>query len=534
MTDAEAADLRAKLADPMWRLMSGALYRIVDADGRVRRFVPRPEQVRVIHALYREGRRALVLLKARQLGMSTLIAVVIADIMLFEARANCAIVDLTSEDAEKKVEKVRVALDHLPHDVASAAARDLDNLGQIRLMHGSQVYGGKNARGDTHRLLHVSELGPIDARDPGRAAEIRTGAFPSVKGDRSVKIVESTHKGAKGVFADLIEICRENRAAGRNRPDDWHMLFFPWYTDAGYRRRVVGSPRPHVAKYFRDLTQSIGVQFDAEQIAWYDEQERLHGIYMRQEFPSTEEEACSAPVEGAVYAERLGLLRAGGRIGRFAYDERFPVWTLWDIGSPANTCIWFVQILPGEDRFIRSVCGVAETAAQYATSLHGYGYGYAGHILPHDGNAVQKGARSFRALLEEAGLRNVQCNTVTVNVWFGVNDSLSALPQTTFDADGCADGLGALAHYHTRPDSQGGGMSDTLVHDWSSHYADAFRQLAEARRNGIIKPVTATPPAAAGVAGAWRGGLARAAAQGGRMMPGRAGGRVAAMSGLQR
>ena len=63
--------LGSKLADPQWRLAN--LYFVKDKQGRSVRFVPRKGQMKVINAIYRDGLRRLIIPKARQMGISTVI-----------------------------------------------------------------------------------------------------------------------------------------------------------------------------------------------------------------------------------------------------------------------------------------------------------------------------------------------------------------------------------------------------------------------------------------------------------------------------
>ena len=73
-----------ELSNPLWRLRS--LYHIKDAaDGRVIPFAPRPEQQRVYDMIFKQGVRRLIILKARRLGMSTALDILLTDQMLWNA-----------------------------------------------------------------------------------------------------------------------------------------------------------------------------------------------------------------------------------------------------------------------------------------------------------------------------------------------------------------------------------------------------------------------------------------------------------------
>ena len=67
-------ELAKRLADPLVRICN--LYWIEDADGNEVKFMPNEAQCEVLHAVYLEGVKRIAIPKARQLGFSTLIAIV--------------------------------------------------------------------------------------------------------------------------------------------------------------------------------------------------------------------------------------------------------------------------------------------------------------------------------------------------------------------------------------------------------------------------------------------------------------------------
>ena len=52
------------------------------------------------------------------------------------------------------------------------------------------------------------------------------------------------------------------------------------------------------------------------------------------------------------------------------------------------------------------------------------------------------------------------------------------LPLCEFDAVKCDDGIKALENYKKDWNEKAGMWRDKPLHDWSSHYADAFRYFA--------------------------------------------------------
>ena len=83
-TQIEAEDiefLEENLEDPIWRINN--LYMIVDRDGNEIPFTPNPPQQKVLEDLFVRGYRRQIILKARQIGFSTLIEIILLDQILF-------------------------------------------------------------------------------------------------------------------------------------------------------------------------------------------------------------------------------------------------------------------------------------------------------------------------------------------------------------------------------------------------------------------------------------------------------------------
>ena len=97
---------------------------------------------------------------------------------------------------------------------------------------------------------------------------------------------------------------------------------------------------------------------------------------------------------------------------------------------------------------------------------------------------------SFQNKLLEAGLKNV---VVLPNAGYGAEDKGIRTMKDMFSSiffsklvdveDGLLD---ALDNYHNREDKQNGRVTNVVVHDWCSHFADAFRYWGEAIKSGMV------------------------------------------------
>lgn len=212
--------VQAFLADEEARL---SLFWILDKDGKMRRFASNMAQ-RALGKGLREHTRHLVL-KDRQLGISTYSAMYALGKMLFCQNYKAAIIDKTQEDGDEKIDKMRFAYENLDYVPENPTRRDLElaEIGpMIKEYHGpiaktatrgrycvlsktnvlaftrnkSSIRARVTYRGGTIQFLHVSELGHISVKEPKRAQEVVTGSYNSA-GKNCTIIAESTHEGGK-------------------------------------------------------------------------------------------------------------------------------------------------------------------------------------------------------------------------------------------------------------------------------------------------------------------------------------------------
>ena len=484
-----------QLADPLWRLEN--LYHIKRAsDGKVIPFEPRPEQRHIYRLLLKAGKRRIIILKARRLGMSTAIDLLLADQTLWNAGLQASIVDQTSADAERKLETiVKTALDNLPEVLRERFTLTKDSDTILEISAGdtpSAIFAGLRARGGTNNWLHLSEWGVIQADDPRRSEEILTGALPSA--EHGTIVVETTWKGGRGGHLWTLVKRAMETPASEQTPKDWHVVFFPWWKDPTYTiEGDIASVAKETTKYLDAKQAETGHTFSPGQRIWYDRQQRDLGMFVFREFPTTVDECFRSPVEGAIYADILDTLRAAGKINAHPIDNSALVHTVWDLGSPQNTVTWYFQLIAGEIRVIDCDTDLDLTPVQRAAHILGKGYPLGHHYLPHDAAATAATGRTFEGELQSAGLRATRVLPRTRDIWIGINRLRQLLPRFTFRLPHCEHGLDALAAYHYKRTSSTGITVEEPVHDWASHPSDALRMLAEAEMAGALAPVASRP-----------------------------------------
>lgn len=497
------------LARPAWRLQH--LYAIRPKDGKPVKFRPNSAQ----RQFYNNQWYCNHVLKARQLGLSTFIALQNLDAMLFNRHVTCGIVDHTIADARRKLDIVRLGYELLDNPdlhpdtwqlgrIIKAAVGMQASREHITFTNGSEIYCGTSLRGGTVQRLHVSELGKTAFRVPAKAEEIRSGALNTVAPGQYITI-ESTHEGGRyGLHYDLLD--QAMRLVGKPLTEiDFAFHFFPWWQDPAYRVHSADVPvRPEIADYFDQLEADHSIRCDASQRLWYDRKESILGFSMLKEFPSTPGEALNAIVEGAVYGRQIADLRAKGRICPFEPDPSAPLYTCWDIGGADSTVIWLVQPTRREFLWLNWYEASRQDAAHYADIVRSWEGRYArriaGHLLPHDAASRERfNNHSPLSLLSEAGLENLIVVPRTPDIWVGINRLRGILPACWFH-ETCdrerehngrryPSGVECLAGYHTRVTNAGACVREHPVHDESSHSCDAARIFAEAHaQNLLIEP----------------------------------------------
>jgi len=488
LTQSEIDAYLTRCKDPVFRLHN--LYKITDKHGKEIPFRPTPPQAQLIDAIYNEGQKRHIILKARQMGFSTLIDLILFDAAYWNKGTNAAIVDQTQADASAKLEnKIKFAFDRLPPEFRDTPIRS--NGSEIAWNFGSTITAGKHVRGSTLQLLHISEWGPIAHEDPKRSEEIKTGALPAA--ENGVIIIETTFKGGKGGHLyDLIKHAQETPPEHRTAKD-FRFHFFPWYLDTGYT--LDGDPSMisrEVNDYLDAKERELGIQFTQGQRLWYYKTKAEQGIFMFREYPTTPEEAFMAPVEGAVYGDIISKIRANGQIRDYLRDPAYPVYSVWDIGWNDSTSVWLFQIIGGDIYWLWHMRERAMTAAEAWARVNATGIPVAANYLPHDaGNKGAATGLSYRDALEKAGAVNLHILPRPRDIWPGINAARDCLHRSHIHKTHCAAGIEALEAYHTRDDAKGGSVSREPVHDWSSHDADAFRYGAEAITLGLIKTANA-------------------------------------------
>lgn len=471
-----------QLSDWRWRIEH--LYWIVDKDGNVVQFKLNAEQRELLDGLHRLN----VILKARQLGMTTLIAIIFLDTCIFNRNVRAVIIAHTKDDAQMIFRtKILFPYDHTPEAFRDAGRkivtdekRDGD---ELVLSNGSSVRVAVSARSGTVDYLLVSEYGKICARFPDKAVEIKTGSEQAV-GKNGVVFYESTAEGPSGDFADMCRQAQIDTANAKNSAlhrDLYKFFFFDWWSRDEYEADPEGvEPNLELDKYFQSL-EDRGIHLNLRKRAWYTLKRKRLRDKIYQEFPSVPEEAFWSSQEGSYYADLMSRVRMDGRIKTVPHDPNLPVHTFWDLGMDDAMSIWFAQVIPTEIRLIDYHEESGKGLEHYVRVLQNKGYVYGEHFAPPDIAVRELGTGTSR--LETARKLGINFRLVPRhNIQDGIDAVRSILPKCWFDVTKCKRGIEAIESYRREWNEKLTRYSDSPLHDWSTHGADSLRYLAIANK----------------------------------------------------
>lgn len=476
MSDEPRIEVVDQFGDQAWRLSN--LYWLLNKDGKRFKFTPNWAQEQLIDDM----RQNHLVLKVRQLGASTFLMLLGLDTALFTHGFVGMTIAHDRESMRKLFRRnIRTPYDSLPEQLRDELHAKSDSAHELVLANGSSYSVALSARSDTIHYLHVSEFAKICAKYPLKATEIVTGSFEAVPELNGIKVIESTAEGQYGYFYDYCMDALKAQQEGRElAAGDWSISFLPWWLHPEY----VASPRAVVITkplrdYFDELEGKIGRTLGPARRAWYATKWKRLGDRMKQEYPSTPEEAFEATIEGAYYAEQMTAARKEGRICELPHDPSYKVDTWWDLGVDDATAIWFVQQVGGYRHAIDyeefTGEGIQTLARKLAEKREERGFMYGRHVGPHDLKVREWGNDADRRIDVAARLGIDFTVCPDHDPADGIEAVRNALARFRFDAEHCEQGIKVLDSYQKEWDEVRATYRARPMHNWASHGADAFR-----------------------------------------------------------
>ena len=505
MTPEQAEAFALNGHDAVWRICDSGMYRIMikDVEGTPSGTIPfkaNDTQRRFIEALHYRN----ITLKARQLGMTTLVCLMWLDYALFNRNVRCGIVAQDDNSATAFFrDKVKFAYDNLDPELKKMFPLRSSNTNELLFAHagknGEQEDSGIRvatsfASATLHRLL-ISEYAKICAKFPERANEVVIGTIPTVP-ENGIIIIESTGEGAEGDFFDRVKkaekLQQENRALNAK---DFCLHFFPWFIDSQYEMEPAGVLiTPELLRYFADVEKEMGVTLTPRKRAWYAA--TLEGTFsgnqeekMFSQYPSTPAEPFHVSTEGNYYRKEMAVARKQGRMCRIPSVD-VPVNCFLDIGNSDGCAIVYHQQVGMEDRFIGYYEAHGEKLGVYAKELQSRGFIYNKIFLPHDADhqRLSDHNKSIKEMLEDL-LPGIAFEIVPKigDLNTGIQMVRSCFGSAWFDVESAKGLISALDRYQKRWNRADGRYSDEPnKSNGASEGADAFRQWAQAKMAGNV------------------------------------------------
>lgn len=259
-----------------------------------------------------------IVLKARQLGISTFAESILSFLTTTNFNTNAVIIAHDTKSASKIYQMTKLMVNSLPDILKPGQKYSNEKLLMFDRDDGkglkssiSVMVANDSTRGSTFQLAHFSEV--AFWQHPEIAMTSAMQAIPNT--DNSIVIIESTANGFN-YFYDMWKKAEEGKS-------DFIPVFFPWYIEEKYRMPYDGF---ELTQYELEIKDQFNL--DNEQIAWrrWCIQNNCNGDLekFRQEYPITPEEAFitsgTSVFDTQIVLDRMKKLHDPLRKGYYRYD----------------------------------------------------------------------------------------------------------------------------------------------------------------------------------------------------------------------
>jgi hypothetical protein len=456
------------------------LYRIIDKNSNSIPFRLNAVQMAVLEGMHTRN----LILKARQLGMSTFAVLYLLDCVLWGDNISAGIVSYSLEHAQHIFKKIiGHALDTFPKKLQPYVGITQRSAREISFANRSSLRVDTTLRGGSYPLVLVSEFGKTCARNPQKAEEVITGTLQAVPANGTV-IIESTAEGSDGFFADMVT--NANQLDQRHLTSlDYKLFFFPWFDDPSYKMDEPIEYGVELTDYFNSVTKETGRIITQPQRNWYALQSRLLGDKIKQEFPSTIGEAFQSSSDAYYFSQALAQAYKDNRcLSNSLYDALLPVYVAMDIGLNDLTVMVFFQIAHGEIRVIDYYEDTNKDVDFYAKFLlQDKRYLYHTIFLPHDSvkrdplDIENSYERDFRRLFSSTGTKFVVLKRMDKQLQ--ISHARIKIERCVFNIAKVKKFVDNLAKYRKKWNEATGRYLEDPYHNEASNYADCFQYMCQ-------------------------------------------------------
>jgi len=468
----------SRLGDKSYRLDN--FYRIVTKEGVSIPFDMNFAQKEVLDTIHT---RTLIL-KCRQIGMSTFCVLSILDECIFNENIAAGIVSYSLDHAQHIFNKIiGHALDNFPKELKPYLGIIRQSAREIQFNNGSSLRVDTTLRGAAYQRVLVSEFGKICARNPLKAEEIITGTLQAIS-PNCIAIIESTGEGNEGFFA---EMCNRAYLRGNDNlnPLSYKLFFYPWWKFSEYKLPYERSIDDDEHEYFKKIETECNMKLTKHQKYWYLAKKEEIGDKVKQEYPSTVSESFLASSDAYYFAQGIAKAEQEKRILESnIYDPLFNVYAAIDLGVNDLTAIVFFQLVHGEIRIIDYYEDSNKGIDFYAQFLlQDNRYRYHTIFLPHD--ASKRDPLDVTLGVEKEFRRHFCPNSNVVvlpkkDLMMGINNAKNTLNRCVFNSNKTKLLISHLSKYRKQWSQSSGMYLEAPLHDIHSNGADAFRYMSQA------------------------------------------------------
>lgn len=264
------------------------------------------------------------------------------------------------------------------------------------------------------------------------------------------------------------------------KPSVWGYVIRPALADRGGWAVIIGTPKGR--NEFFDVVQrantdddwlSLTIKASESGLLPAAELDALRKELTEDAWRQEMECDFDAALPGAIFGKELWQADQDGRIKPDLYDPEMKTHAVLDLGFSDDTAIWWFQV-GKELRLIDCYSTHGMPIAHYHEVMKAKPYDYGTWLwLPHDARA--KSLQTGRSIEQQFSSYGWKPRIVPE---LGLVDGIQAARLTLADCyldTKCDEGMTALKQYQREYDEEKKCFRDKPRHDWTSHYADAFR-----------------------------------------------------------
>lgn len=271
-------EAKTALKNRSWRMDN--MYSILNKDWEKVRFVRNSYQKKFDEE--KHGRD--IILKSRQLGMTTLMVVDAFDSVVMKPNTYAMFIAHQKRESDAILKnKIPTLYDNWKLKNYLYYKKQIDQAWEFRIWFdekdesiNSFIRAGTSGVSGTYQFMHISELAVMEREEKGRADEVLRGTL-AVPYDGRI-VIESTARGDYGKFHDMfVEAWDRTQSGHKLLPTEYKAHFFNWFDDPEIQKveDLISFSQMKEREFF-EKTKSDYKLNDAQISWWYGKYQQLN------------------------------------------------------------------------------------------------------------------------------------------------------------------------------------------------------------------------------------------------------------------